>query len=134
MILILRGRLKGQQLKYLSRLLDMEYTTTELSKIVGFSRRQIYRVYRKMSDFPHRIDTSGRIWINGVEFREWYYKKYGRGKYKLASDETFCLTCRRGVKIVEPDKCYREGLEYLESECPHCGRKLSRILKKEKKS
>jgi hypothetical protein len=131
--IILRGRLNGTQQKRLKGLLDVEYTTTELASRVGFNRRQIYRVYRKMDGFPHRMENPKKMWINGAKFREWYFEMYGRGKHKLASDQAFCLTCRQGVKIVDPTQRHKNGIPYLESNCPNCGRKITRIISDKKK-
>jgi hypothetical protein len=122
---IFRGRLSNSKKYRLQYLLDMEYSTTELAAEIGFSRRQIYRVYMKISDFPHRRDPSGRIWINGKDFAIWYYQTYP--KISLGANETYCLTCRTSVEMINSTRIKKNRLVLLESLCPNCGRKLARI-------
>ena len=125
----LKGRLSGTQRNRLVRLLDMLYKPSELAEEVGFTRRQVYRVYIP-SGCPHKRDEKRYIWINGKEFREWYEETYPR--VSLNQDETFCLTCKKPVKIINPEREKKGRLHYLTSYCPNCGRKLARITKKEK--
>lgn len=126
--IILKGRLKGYQRMAMAKLLDMEYTPGELAKEVGFTRRQVYRVYMKLG-VPHRRDEGRHIWINGKQFREWYEATYPRTT--LADDEGFCLTCKKAVKMVNPKKQKRKWLFYWVFHCPTCGRKIPRIIKQE---
>lgn len=125
----LKGRLKGSERMHLEKLLDMLYKPSELAEEVGFTRRQIYRVYVP-AGCPHKRDEHNFIWINGKEFREWYEETYPR--VSLASDETFCLTCKKPVNIINPKREKKGRLHYLISYCPNCGRKLARITKKGK--
>jgi hypothetical protein len=121
----MRGRLKGQQIHNLSKLLDMLYTPAELAEIIGFARRQVYRVYEHLG-MPFVRDETGHIWINGVEFREWYLETYK--KVSLGPNETYCRTCQRAVPIEDPQTLAKGGMVSLQSTCPNCGRKLSRFL------
>jgi hypothetical protein len=128
--IVLAGRLDSKQITRLIKLLDMLYTPAELAQEVGFTARQIYRVYIP-AGCPHQKDQSKRIWINGKEFREWCLKQYK--KVELKHDEAFCLTCRKAVKIINPERKKRGRLVYDVSFCPECGRKLAKIIDKEKR-
>lgn len=66
-----KGRLNGRQRSRLSGLLDMLYTPSELASEVGFSVRQVYRVYVP-AGCPVFRDEKGRLWINGKGFFDWY--------------------------------------------------------------
>lgn len=125
----LRGRLNGAQRTRLGSLLNMMYRPSELAEVVGFAVRQVYRVYVPLG-CPHDRDEKGHIWVNGAVFREWYQAVYV--KTPLAEDEAYCLTCRRAVKIVDGDERQLDWLVYIVSECPVCGRVLSRILCQER--
>ena len=80
-----KGRLNGKHRMRLIGLLDMEYKPAELAAEVGFSRKQIYRIYRKMPGFPCRVDGTKHLWINGADFRNWYHRTYP--KIEIKSDE-----------------------------------------------
>ena len=124
--IILRGRLKGPQIARLQGLLNMLYTPKELADTIGFSRRQVYRVYMHLG-CPFQRDASGHVWINGAEFRDWVRRTYT--KPTMAENESFCLTCREPVAIVDAHLESRGDISYLISSCPKCGRRLTRILK-----
>ena len=129
--MILKGRLSGSQRNRLVRLLDMLYKPSELAEEIGFTRRQVYRVYIP-AGCPHSRDEKRYIWINGNEFREWYEETYPR--VSLAEDEAFCLTCKKPVKLINPTRKQKGRLHYWVSECPYCGRNLARIITRDKLS
>jgi hypothetical protein len=121
----LKGRLKGNQIRYLSRLLDMLYTPTEIAREIGCARRQFYRVYLPAGS-PNIRKDNGSVWINGAEFRKWYRDVYK--KTKLAPDEVYCLACKRIVKFQNPE-CRKKGsYVYWLTTCPSCGKKVSRAV------
>jgi hypothetical protein len=126
-LLLLRGRLNGRQRLCLVRLLDMLYKPGELAEEVGFSVRQVYRVYVP-AGCPHERDAKGRLWINGRAFRQWCEEVYA--KQELAADQAFCLTCKQGVPMVEPVQRQEGRLVYWLCQCPQCGRKLARIIER----
>ncbi len=122
---VYKGRLNGIQRNRMKSLFDMMYSTKELADELGIHIDQIYMVYVPLG-CPHERDAQNHILINGKAFAEWYSKVYI--KVKIGPDETFCRTCRKAVKIVKPEKHRRGTLTYILSICPHCGRKLTRIL------
>lgn len=128
--ILIAGRLNGNQRNRLAKLLDMMYTPKELAREVGFAKRQVYRVYIP-AGCPHERDSRQHIWINGKAFREWVREVYK--KRELAEDEAFCLTCRKPVKMSEPEKRREGRLIYWVCECPSCGRKLARIIDKQRR-
>ena len=129
-IIFLRGRLSGQQRNRLVKLLDMLYSPSELAQEIGFTVRQVYRVYIP-AGCPNERDQLRRIWINGKSFREWVEEIYK--KRYLARNEAFCLTCKKPVKVVNPVEKKEGRLIYWLCYCPECGRKLARIVNREKR-
>ena len=123
--LIFRGRLNGTQRYGLGRLLDMLYKPSELAEEVGFSRDQVYRVYLPLG-CPHERDEWQHVWINGKAFREWYSEVYK--KAVLATNEAFCLRCRRPVPMEMPEKREKGGVAYWQGKCPNCGCTVVRII------
>lgn len=123
--MILKGRLDGIQRNRLKGLFDMMYSTRELAEEIGINIDQIYNVYVPLG-CPIERDERNHILINGKSFAEWYSKVYV--KIRLKENETFCKTCKKGVAIHKPKKKQKGGLVYVLSECPNCGRKLTRIL------
>jgi hypothetical protein len=120
----LKGRLNGAQRNRLKGLLNMEYTPRELGEEIGMNHSQVYRVYLSLG-CPMRRDKKGHIWINGQGFRKWYEVHYQ--KVEMGIDEAFCLSCKRAVQIVDPEVRRKNGLEFVMSACPRCGRRLARI-------
>ncbi len=128
--ILLKGRLNGSQRVKMARLLDMLYTPQELAAEVGFSQRQVYRVYMHLG-LPHERDSQRHLWINGKQFREWYETTFPR--MSLSADEGFCLTCKKPVKLNNPTQEKRGALSYWVFNCSKCGRKLARIISKDKR-
>jgi DNA-directed RNA polymerase subunit RPC12/RpoP len=129
--IMLAGRLDGKQCNRVKRLLDMMYKPSELAEEVGFGVNQVYMVYVP-AGCPHQLDAKNHIWINGKAFREWVEEVYK--KRSLEPDEMFCLTCKRPVKMIEPERKQKDGLVYYVSKCPNCGRVSSKIVDQKKKS
>lgn len=129
-IILLKGRLSGEQRNRLARLLDMLYTPSELADEIGFTTRQVYRVYIP-AGLPHIRDEKRRLWINGKAFREWINLVYQ--KQALKPNEAFCLTCKQAVKMLEPERKQEGRLYYYLCTCPKCGRKLARIITRGKR-
>ncbi len=123
---VYKGRLNGVQRNRMKSLFDMMYSTKELADELGIDIHQIYYVYVPLGCPHEREPKNNHLLINGKAFAEWYSKVYVR--IKVGPDETFCRTCREAVKIAKPEKHRRGTLTYLLSVCPHCGRKLTRIL------
>ena len=108
----------------------MMYKPSEIAAEVGFTVRQVYRVYIKLG-CPHQRDQRNHIWINGKAFANWYKEIFP--KLKITKDQVFCLTCKKAVDLFEPTKNQKEGLNYLLSLCPRCGRKLVKIISNKKR-
>ena len=121
---ILKGRLDGKQRNRLKGLFNMMYTPKELAEEIGINKNQIYMVYVPLG-CPQERDLVGHILINGIEFAKWYIHSYP--KIRLSSDETFCKTCKKPVKIYKPKNRKKNGVYYIESICPNCQRKLTKI-------
>ena len=127
--MILKGRLNGAQRMRLAKLLNMFYTSAELAQEIGFTTRQIYRVYVPLG-CPCVRDDRGCLWINGNLFAEWYEETYP--KNSLLQDEAFCLTCKKSVKMIDPVKQRKDRLSYWVCKCSACGRRLARIIDRDK--
>jgi hypothetical protein len=125
----LQGRFNGSQRMRLAKLLDMLYTPAEIASIVGFSRRQFYRVYFP-AGCPDKRDTKGFHWVNGKAFAKWYSENYK--KVTLSPGEIFCLTCKTPVPIINAETRQRKDLVYITCTCPNCSRPLAKYIKHEK--
>lgn len=127
--MLLKGRLNGRERTRLGKLLDMLYKPSELAEEVGFTARQVYRVYIPLG--CPSVKEDGHIWVNGRGFAEWYEATYP--KQTLLPDEAFCLTCKMPVKIHKPVERKTGRLFYLICECPNCGRPLARIVDRDRR-
>ncbi len=102
----------------------MMYSPRELAEELGINTDQLYCVYMPLG-CPEERDEKNHILINGKSFADWYIKVYA--KIKLKQDETFCKTCKKGVKIYKPKQKKKDNLSYILSVCPVCGRNLTKI-------
>jgi hypothetical protein len=127
---LIRGRLDGMQRNRLKRLLNMMYSPREFAEEIGINVDRVYMVYIP-GGCPHERDDKRHIWINGQEFRKWFELTYA--KRNLKADEVFCLTCKRAVEKVNPQRKEKDGLIYDVCACPKCGRVLARIVDNHKK-
>ena len=84
--IILKGRLNGSQRNRLAKLMNMMYSPSELADEVGFERRQVYRVYIPLG-CPHDRDKHNRIWINGIDFRNWVMDLYRKKELSIKEAE-----------------------------------------------
>lgn len=123
--MLLRGRLDGAQRMRLKKLLDMQYRPSELAAIVGFSQRQIYRVYIQLGA-PYEKDKTGHLWINGRQFAHWYAENFP--KTVIDKNQAFCLSCKRAIDIEKSTKKQKGKISYLLCKCPNCGRKIAKIV------
>jgi len=123
--MIWKGRLDGTQRNRLKGLFDMMYSTKELAQEIGINIDQIYYVYVPLG-CPSERDERNHIFINGKAFAEWYSKVYI--KIRLKENQTFCKGCKKGVAIHNPQKKQKGRLVYILSECPECGRNLTKII------
>jgi hypothetical protein len=124
--MILQGRLNGKQRNKLKSLYDMLYTPKELADEVGINKNQVYMVYVPLG-CPVQRDQSNHILINGKLFFEWYINTYP--KEHLTHNQAFCKTCKSAVAILDPKLHKKNKLSYLLSDCPICGRHLTKIIK-----
>jgi DNA-directed RNA polymerase subunit RPC12/RpoP len=120
---LLKGRLKGTQKRKLSQLLDMLYTPAEIADLLGFGKRQFYRVYIPRG-CPHQREENGHLWINGAAFRRWYLEQYP--KITLSENEAYCLACKKIVPMTNPEIKQKGSYIYRASTCPNCGHGLSK--------
>lgn len=124
---LLKGRLAGSQRQKLSKLLDMHYTPSEIGEILGFGRRQFYRVYIP-AGCPHERGENDRLWINGAAFREWYFQQYP--KVIIEENEAYCLACKRIVIVEHPETKQTGRYRYWSFICPNCGHQMSKSISK----
>ena len=123
--IILSGRLRGQKRYNLRGLMDVDLKASELAEELGISVHQVYRVYVPLG-CPHTRDEYNHIWINGKEFKEWYEELYK--KRKPRKDQTWCVSCKRFVKLENPTTAKSENLVYYLSNCPICGKLTAKIV------
>lgn len=125
----MRGRLAGFQRLRLQNLLDMLYTPSELAEELEIKKRQFYRVYIPLG--CPVVRQGARIFIHGFTFAEWYFSTYP--KISMQANEGYCLTCKKPVSMLDHKVKQTGRLSYYVFNCPICGRKISRIVKNEKK-
>lgn len=123
-------KLSHRAITRVAGLLDMLYKPSELSAELGIPLRS-FQGWAKIG-MPHQRDSSGHLWINGIEFGGWLVAKHThRPRFQLAKDEAFCMRCRRRVKLLQPVVSYRTRPPRLSGICPSCGGKVNRGVKRD---
>lgn len=127
-------KLKRNLIMKSSKLLDMEYKTSELAAVLEVNSDYLRKQIIRGLNAPHRKDAAGHIWINGQKFHQWiqtYQKEFNSVKSakKMADREFYCVSCR---KRVIPDD-FTIGLNaknvFRVAQCPECGREIRKYLK-----
>lgn len=127
---IKKGRLNGSQRNKVKGLLNMLYTPSELSEEIGVNLDQVYRVYIP-AGCPHHKDQRGRISINGQAFKEWFIENYK--KRPLEKNQAYCVSCKKAVEIIDPQRIIDGKNFYLRSFCPNCGNQVTRFIDSKRK-
>lgn len=122
---IQKGRLNGSQRNKVKGLLNMLYTPKELAEEIGINPDQVYRVYLP-AGCPHSKDHRGRISINGSEFKAWFEENFK--KRKLENNQAYCVSCKKAVEIIDPERIKDGNNIYLLSVCPSCGKRITRFI------
>lgn len=130
-----KPRLNRSQYGRLRRLLNMLYKPSELAEETGISVDSLYRSFIP-AGAPVKVDSSGRIWINGKAFEKWvhdYLTIKRKNKQPMKDNEAYCTRCNAiveasGVKIAP----YKQGIRMLSGRCSVCNAKVNRFLKVEK--
>jgi predicted RNA-binding Zn-ribbon protein involved in translation (DUF1610 family) len=120
-----KGRLNGSQRNKVKGLLNMLYTPRELSEELGINLEQVYRVYVP-AGCPKIKDSQGRISINGKEFKAWFDENYQ--KKKLSKNQAYCVSCKKVVEIINPERKREGNIIYDIFNCPNCGKKVTRFI------
>ena len=109
-------------------LLPMLYTTTELATELHIEAWQL-REWIK-AGMPHQYDHQQHIFIHGHQFAAWVdtQRSVQRGP-KLATDEGFCLSCRKAVKLIDPQSTVQGKRKLLRAICPTCQQPVFRGVK-----
>lgn len=112
------------------RLLDMEYTTGEMAEELGVTPKYIRDTMIAKHDAPCRHDKKGRVWLNGLEIREWIEKAYNpnNDRVSLADDEFYCVKCRDKRSAEQCILIERNGTVRKQAHCPICGARMNKII------
>jgi len=127
-----KPKFKREHIIRLDRLLNMQYTPKEIAHEIGVSVDTVYRSYLP-AGCPAELDQDGRIWIVGVEFRDWVRailaqkKRSPKNSECSKPDKGWCFRCAQCVTIrhakIRPVNYY---LELLQGECEQCGGQVNR--------
>jgi hypothetical protein len=105
----------------------MLYKTTELAQDLDVQIQSVHTWVK--AGAPHQRDGRGHMWINGVEFAKWVEtvrqaKKSGGSR--MEDDEAYCLSCRKPVKLRDPEATVNGKQILLSGVCPECGCRINR--------
>ena len=106
-----------------ARLMDMLYKPSEIAEELKIKKRAIYDVLIPLG-LPHRRDEKGRIWLHGPAVREWLETATRGPKYKLATDEMFCLRCFAPRAFDKASLTKSGKFVMAQATCPECGAQM----------
>ena len=111
------------------RLLDMAYTTGEIAEELGVTPKYIRDTLIRKMGAPYRYDESGRLWLDGLQIREWIGKAFDPKKrsVKLDRNEFFCVKCREKRESDQFITKRLNGTIYRQAFCPICGSRMNKI-------
>jgi len=125
-------RIKRGMMRKSLRLLEMEYTPSELAEELGCTPKTIYHSYLP-AGLPFRKDKTGHIWIVGTSARAWLEKMTQHSAEKpvdpVGKDEAFCTHCKDRVKLVNPTRRHFGRAGLMAGTCPNCGKDIRRLIK-----
>lgn len=120
-----------------TKLLNMMYTSTELSEELGIQRGYLTECLVKKFGLPSQKDDKGRIWFHGLTVAKWISdqhdgqlaKKHDRFQHPYHEKEFYCLRCKKRVFVEKYKKVKpKEGNKLLwTSECPECGMTVNKF-------
>ena len=111
------------------RLLNMPYTTGEMAKELGVTPKYIRDTMIRKMGAPHRYDDEGRLWLDGLNMREWIEKALDPQKksVKLNKNEFYCVKCREKQEAEESITKHSNGVIYKQAFCPVCGTRMNKF-------
>lgn len=117
------------------RLLNMLYTTGELSDELGISRDYISHSLILSGKVPCIKEPGGRVFINGKDVKAWIESVYETRKEKksekrLLDDEFFCVKCHRRKLPEEKIISDNNGHPVMIAYCPDCGTRMRKYIRK----
>ena len=104
-------------------LMDMLYKPSEIAEELQIKKRAIYSVLIPLG-LPHQRDDKGRIWLHGPAVREWLETATRGPKYKLASNEMFCLRCFAPRPFDKASLTKSGKFVMARATCPECGAQM----------
>ena len=123
-------KLSRPQVIRLDRLLQMDYKPFEIAELLEVHIDTVYRSYLP-AGCPYEKDEKGRYWILGTAFKTWakeiLAERKNRKTLPMESDEGWCMTCNKRVKMISPKIIYSaRKVEMFQSICKTCGGKVNR--------
>lgn len=116
----------------LTRLLNMEYTPTELAAELNTTVRQIRAAIDQ--DAPHRQTAGGHVFVNGADFAHWVRQQsQARQRQRLDPNQAYCFKCRSAVPLTVVTVTATNGnSELAKGVCPLCGSLVNRARRRER--
>lgn len=109
-------------------LLNMLYTTAELSDILGVTRRALIDQWIS-EGLPYTQDAKRRYWFNGKAVAAWVaaYKHTRDFTIELGEGMALCLHCMEPVEMIDPKAKDGKRTQVLSGKCPQCGKGVTRF-------
>lgn len=129
------GTIDRRILLHGEKLMNVNYSVTQIAKILDLNPRYIRRALIAKYGAPHIRDSKEHIFINGEKLYVWA-KKYVRDQEKrkmerppIGNDEFYCVKCRKRVIGQEIFTASDSKNLFLKGTCPICGTRINKYLR-----
>ncbi len=113
-------------------LLDMLYTPQELAEELLIDRQKVYSDLLP-AGMPHTQDESGLVWLHGLTVAAWIKTIDQRYEVHVPEGHTYCVHCKAAVKLVRATRMPHGKVDLLQAECPQCGSRINRFVRRERR-
>ena len=118
-----------------NKLLDMEYTISDLSYDFGIPDKYIRYKMIQNQGAPSHIDSKQHIRVYGLELKSWIEENYSpeklnQKKNPLSENEFYCVKCRERRETKLYAVLCRENYSCKRAACPVCGSQMFKYIKR----
>ena len=128
-------RIKQMIYQKRNKLLNMEYTISDLSYDLGIDDDYIRYKMIQRQGAPAHIDSKKHLCVYGLELKSWIEENYSPEKLRpktvpLSENEYYCVKCRKRRETELFTVLFEENYSCKRATCPVCGSQMNKYIKR----